>query len=96
MATIATSLKLPIDLKARVDAAADAAGKTPHAFMVEAIEEQTARAERHEAFIAEALEAEREMERTGRYYAAEDVFTYMTARAEGKRVRRPRAKSWPK
>ena len=38
MPTIATSLKLPAELKARVDALAEAAGKSPHAFMVEAIE----------------------------------------------------------
>ena len=96
MSTIATSLKLPEDLKTRVEAAAEAAGKTSHAFMVEAIERETARAERYEAFIDEALEAEREMERTGVHYAAEDVFRYMTARAEGKPARRPKPKSWRK
>jgi len=96
MPTIATSLKLPSELKARIEALAEAAGKSPHAFMVEAIERETARAELYERFINEALEAEREMERSGLYYAAEDVLEYMTARAAGKRVRRPRPKSWRK
>ena len=82
MATVATSLKLPADLKARVDALAEAAGKSPHAFMVEAIEREAARAECYEVFLAEAQEADEEMERTGQYYAAEDVFRYLTARAE--------------
>jgi len=96
MPTIATSLKIPTDLKARIDAAAEAAGKSAHAFMLQAIEQETARAERHDAFIAEAIEAEKEMETSGQYFAAEDVFRYMTARAEGKRARRPRPKAWRK
>jgi predicted transcriptional regulator len=93
---VATSLKLPEDLKARVDAAAEAAGKTPHAFMVDAIESETTRAERYAAFIDEALHAEREMKRTGMHYASDEVFRYMIARAEGKSPRRPRPKSWRK
>ena len=96
MATRATSLKLPSPLKDRVDAAAEAAGKTPHAFMVEAIERETARAEAYAEFVDEALAAEREHERTGLHYEAADVFRYMTARASGKPARRPKAKSWRK
>ena len=96
MPNVATSLKIPPELKARVDAAAEAAGKSAHAFMIEAIEIETSRAERHDAFVAEALEAEAEMEQTGRYYAAEDVFRYVRARAEGKRARRPKPKVWPR
>ena len=96
MTTVATSLKLTEALKARVEAAAEAAGKTPHAFMVEAIERETARAERYDAFIDEALEAEQEMQRSGEYFAAEDVFRYVTARAEGKPARRPNPKRWRK
>ncbi|HZR03694.1 MAG TPA: ribbon-helix-helix protein, CopG family [Burkholderiales bacterium] len=94
MPTIATSLKLPEDLKARVDAAAEAAGKTAHAFMVEAIERETARAELYETFLQEALEAEEEMERTGLHYVAEDVFRYMTDLAHGKPAKRPKPKPW--
>lgn len=94
MTTRATSLKLPSTLKARIDAAAEASGKTAHAFMVEAIEHETARAERSEAFLDDALRAERELERTGVHYPADDVFRYMTARARGKAARRPRPKTW--
>jgi predicted transcriptional regulator len=96
MTVIATSLKLPADLKARVEALAEAAGKSPHAFMVEAIEREAARAERYESFLEQAREADDEMERTGLYYAAEDVFAYLTTRAEGKRARRPRPRTWRK
>jgi predicted transcriptional regulator len=90
----ATSLKLARSLKARVSVAAEAAGTTPHAFMVEAIERETTRAELYETFLTEAVDAERDVQRTGTAYAAADVFTYMTARAKGKPARRPRPKAW--
>jgi predicted DNA-binding protein len=96
MPTVATSLKLPGDLKARVEAASEAAGKTSHAFMVEAIEHETERAERYDAFVDEALRADREMKRTGLHYASDDVFRYMTARAEGQSPRRPKPRHWRK
>ena len=51
-------------------------------------------AKRHEVFLAEGLEAEREMERTNVYHAAADVFRYLTGRAEGKRVQRPHPRVW--
>jgi predicted transcriptional regulator len=92
MAIAAISLELPQALKARVEAAAEAAGKTPHAFMVQAIERETARAERDDQFADEAFEAEQEMQGSGEYFAAGDVFRYAIARAEGKPARRPNPK----
>jgi len=52
--TASTTLKLPEQLKARVVKAAAGAGKSPHAFMVEAIDLQTQLAERRREFIASA------------------------------------------
>jgi predicted transcriptional regulator len=92
----ATSLKLPPELRARVLAAAEAAGTSPHAFMVEAIVRETTRAEQYDAFLDDARTAEAEVDRTGVHYAAEDVIRYMTSRAMGKRARRPKPKSWRK
>ena len=92
----ATSLKLSEELRARVLAAAEAAGTSPHAFMVEAIARETERAEQYDAFLDDARKAEAEVERTGLHYAAKDVFRYMTARAAGKRPRRPKPKPWRK
>jgi hypothetical protein len=66
---------------------------SPHAFMLEAIARETTRAEQYDAFLDDARTAEAEVERTGLHYAAEDVFRYMTARAAGKRARRPKPKS---
>jgi predicted transcriptional regulator len=90
----ATSLKLPPELKARIDGIAKATGTTAHAFMVEALEREADRAERYARFLEEALDAERNLDRTGQHYAAADVFRYMDARAAGERPKRPRARSW--
>jgi predicted transcriptional regulator len=91
---MATSLKLPPQLKSRVETAAKGAGKSPHAFMVEAIEQQVAQVERRQRFIDEALAAERELLETGQGFPADEVHEAMEARARGGRPRRLKAKSW--
>jgi len=89
-----TTLKLPPELKERVASVVDGTGKSPHAFMVEAIEEQTRRAEQRKRFVAEALAARQEFERTGKGYSLEDVFKYLDARVRGKPSRKPRLRRW--
>jgi predicted transcriptional regulator len=91
---MATSLKLPPQLKSRVEAAAKRAGKSPHAFMVEAIEQQVAQAERRRRFVEEALAAEKEALETGEGFNADAVHEAMAARARGGRARRPKATPW--
>lgn len=88
--TTSTTLKLPDDLKERVVQAASATGKSPHAFMVEAIELQTQLAERRRAFIGSALAAEQEVARYGLVYDGDEVLSYLKARIEGRKVARPR------
>jgi predicted transcriptional regulator len=88
--TSTTTLKLPEPLKARIAPLAEAAGKTPHAWMVEALEAQAALAEMREAFIAEAEAAAAATDAGGPLYAAEDVRAYILARAAGKRPRKPK------
>jgi len=85
-----TTLKLPEELKARIAAAAAKAGKTPHAFMVEALELQVERAEMRRAFIADALSAAAEIDAGGPLYAMEDVQAYIRAKVAGKSPKRPR------
>jgi len=89
---MAVTLKLPPRLKSRVNSVIKGTNKSAHAFMVEAIEQQTTLAEKRKAFIAEGLAARREFERTGKAYAFEDVRKYWAARIAGKRARRPRLK----
>lgn len=87
---VTTTLKLPEPLKSRIAPLAEAAGKSPHAWMIEALEERVAQSEAYAAFFAGALEADREMTETGEGYAMEDVHQYLLNKLEGKSVKRPK------
>jgi predicted transcriptional regulator len=92
----ATSLKLPADLKSRVDRLASGMGETPHALMVRAIEAQVEALERHAAFLEESVRADKAMEASCMGYAREDVEAYIRARLAGKRPRWPKPVAWRK
>ena len=85
-----TTLKLPPSLRVRVARVARKTGRTPHRLMLEAIERETAREERMEAFVKEALAADRAIEKTGEVYAARDVHAWLLRLASGTKARRPR------
>jgi predicted transcriptional regulator len=85
-----TTLKLPEPLKARIAPLAEAAGKSPHAWMIEALEERVAQSEAYAAFMAEALEADREMTETGQGYDADEVHAYLRAIISGEEAERPK------
>ena len=89
-----TTLKLPDQLKDRIAEVVDGTGKSPHAFMVEAIEQQTRLAEQRKSFVADALKAREHAMRTGKAYAFEDVKSFYTERLAGKPAKRPRLKRW--
>jgi predicted transcriptional regulator len=95
-APVATTLKIAADLKRRVVAAAKAADKSPHAFMLEAIEQQTRLDEQRRAFVAEAMAARSEALTSGQGFAAVDVHRFMGARVRGERVARPKVRTWRK
>ena len=84
-----TSLKLPEPLKQRISVLAEAAGKTPHAFMVEALTEQTERTEKRQAFLQNAVHAKQHYEQTDIAFAAEDVHNYLKAKIQGKTPIKP-------
>jgi predicted transcriptional regulator len=88
--TSATTIKLPDELKQRIAPLAEAAGKTAHAWMVEALERQAAMAEAREAFLWDAEASAAELDAGGALYAAEDVAAYLLSRAAGKAAARPR------
>ena len=87
---VTTTLKLPEELKARIAPLAEATGKSPHAWMIEALEERVVKSEAYAEFLAEALEADREMTETGEGYAAEDVHAYLRTIIAGKEAKRPK------
>jgi predicted transcriptional regulator len=87
-----TTLKLPPELRARVARLAKASGRSAHGLMLQAIEREVDREERVQAFVQEALEADRSIEAGGEVYAAEDVHAWIERLANGKRA--PRPKPW--
>lgn len=87
-----TTIRMPEDLKARVTSAAERAGKTAHAFMLEAIAEKTAIEEQRAGFEAEADARFARIVETGQSIPWEDVRKYLQARVAGVDTRRPAAK----
>lgn len=96
MAQHPTSLKIPMDLKERIDRLAKERDETPHALMVRAIESTVAAMEKRATFIRDALEADRKMTETGIGYAHEDVVAWMKAKAAGRNPRPPKPVKWRK
>lgn len=87
-----TTLKLSRSLKTRIARVAKKSGQTSHAFMVDALERQTRREEKMEAFVSDALAADREIEEGGEVYAASDVHAWLGRLASGDSA--PRPKPW--
>ena len=89
-----TSLKLAASLKRRVARVAKPTGRTPHAFMVEAIERQTTYEERLREFVAEAMAADRAIDDGQLVYAADAVHAWLdhlvAGRPGARRRKRPR------
>lgn len=96
MAQIATSLKLPGELKERLDQLAKESGASSHAYMLSALEAHAQRAELARQFLQDAVTADEAMQKSGKGYAAQEVHAYLTERAKGTKVTRPRARSWRK
>ena len=91
---VSITLKLSKALKNRVVLLAKSAGKTPHAWMIEALETQATLAEKRRAFIEDARAVEKEAAETGVAFRASDVHRYIRARANGKKVARPKPVKW--
>lgn len=90
----ATTLKLSPELRSRIAEAAKNSGTTPHAFMVKAVEHQTALAEQRQSFLADARAGERQVLEAGKALDADEVHAYFRARVKGKKAARPRLKAW--
>ncbi len=93
---MATSIKLPEELKQRVARVVKGTEQSVHAFMVEAIRQETERAEKRRRFHADALAARADFQRSGLGYALADVRAHYRAKLQRRRSRRPRPRLWPK
>jgi predicted transcriptional regulator len=94
MPAVATSFKIPSELKSRIEKLAVRSGKSTHAFVLSALEDYVSRSELSEQFLEDAVAADEKMKRSGLGYDAKEVHAYVIAKAQGKRAKRPRAKRW--
>lgn len=87
-----TTIRIEEDLKARVAAAAERAGKSAHAFIVDAIAQTVEQSEQDDALhqVADARWAG--VMAHGRTVAWDDAKVYLEARARGERPSRPAAR----
>ena len=87
-----TTIRLEDDLKARVTAAAERAGTTTHAFILDAIAQTVEQAELEDAFRQLAETRWAKMLATGKTVAWNEGKAYLEARARSERPRRPAAR----
>jgi predicted transcriptional regulator len=92
----AVTLKLSDDLKTRINDLAEASGKSPHAFMLDALSSQITREENRRAFVQSALLAREEVAQYGEVHEAADVHKWLLARAAGKKSSLPAKKKLAK
>lgn len=90
----ATSLKLPDELKRRLDRLAANAQKSSHAFMVEVLKREAERAELRERFAADAAAAQKRALAGGKTISLARTFDYLERKLAGKKARRPQPRSW--
>jgi predicted transcriptional regulator len=86
---VATSIKLPSELKDRIQRLADLSHRSAHSVMIEALEREVAREERLYAFVQEALRSDRDVEEGGSVYRAEDVHDWLERLSDGEPGERP-------
>ncbi len=87
-----TTIRLPDDLKARVAAAAEKAGKTTHGFILEAIAEKADAEERRSDFHETAEKRYAGIVATGQTIPWREMRPYLAARRAGQKPRRPAAR----
>ena len=87
-----TTIRIDEALKARVSAAAERAGTTPHAFILDAIEQKIEQAELDDDFHRVADERWAKVLATGKTVPWDEARAYLEARVRGDRPRRPSAR----
>jgi predicted transcriptional regulator len=85
-----TTIRLPDHLKARVTAAAKRASTTAHGFILEAIAEKTADAERRSDLNEVAERRYAGIVASGKTIPWREMRTYLEKRLSGKNARRPK------
>ncbi len=86
MSTI--TIRLEDDLKSRVEAAADRSGKSPLAFILDAIQQKVEQSEAEDAFQRLAEERWAQLLKTGKTVPFDAAKTFLEARARGTKAAR--------
>ena len=89
---MAVSLRIPEEIKRRVEKLAEAHDTTAHAFMVGAIEERLLAEETRAEYHAEATARLSHMKKTAKGIPAAEVFDYLRERVQGKPAAGPRTR----
>ncbi len=84
-----TTIRMPEDLKKRVSRAAERAGTTSHAFILEAVAEKVGETEQRNAFRDEAQQRYAQIIDSGETIPWSEMRDYLTERAAGKTPPRP-------
>jgi len=93
---MATSIKLSEDLKKRVARVVKGTDQSAHSFMVEAIRQETERAEKRRKFVADAYMALADFEHEGKGYSLSEITAHYRAKLLGGKTRKPKLRSWQK
>jgi len=86
------SLRVPDDVKKRIVKLAQRRNTTPHALMLEAINEKLEAEEARAAFHAEAARRLKGMKKARSGIPADEMFEYLQLRGRGKPAARPKAR----
>jgi len=84
-----TTIRLPEDLKKRVSRAAERAGTTSHAFILEAVAEKVVESEQRNAFRDVAQQRYAQIIASGETIPWSEMRDYLAERAEGETPPRP-------
>ncbi len=87
-----TTIRIEDDLKARVTVAAERAGKTAHAFILDAIAQTVEQAELDDDFHRVADQRWAQLLATGKAVPWDEAKAYLEARSRGERARKPVAR----
>ena len=91
-----TTIRIEDELKARIAVAAQHAGKTAHAFILDAISQTVEQVELDNAFNAVADQRWATIQSSGKTVPWDDAKAYLVARANGVPARKPAARKLAK
>ena len=87
---LATSIKIPSELRVRIQNLAEARQRTPHALMLQALEVFVTREEQREALRREGIAAWEEYQRTGLHLTGDEVRGWIGKLRHGKKEPMPK------